>query len=166
MKTRVLVGLVSCVATTASAGGLLLPGAGAISTSRAGASVASVDDGESIVLNPAGLAKSHGTQIQIGISSIDYFLSFARAGDYPLIKQQTTTYAGTPYPTMTNNAQPSLGIPGTGFQPVPLIAIVSDLGGAIPGLHVAAGLYAPNAYPFRNMTDVNGHNWTFNSNYN
>ena len=40
----------------AAAGGLLLPGAGAVSTSRAGAAVASAADGEGLVLNPAGIA--------------------------------------------------------------------------------------------------------------
>ena len=38
----------------------------------------------------------------------------------------------------------------------PMIAVVTDLGGAVPGLHAAAGLYAPNAYPFRDMNTVNG----------
>lgn len=142
------------MAGTASAGGLLLPGAGAISTSRAGASVASVDDGESIALNPAGIAKAHGTQIQIGISAIDYFLSFRRNGDYDPIAEESVSYAGQRYPTMTNDAKPPLGIGS--FQPVPVIAVVSDLGERIPGLHVAAGLYAPNAYPFRDMNTVNG----------
>ena len=47
----------------AEAGGLLLPGSGAISTSRAGAAVASADDGEALALNPAGLAKAKGTTI-------------------------------------------------------------------------------------------------------
>ena len=57
-----------CASGTAAAGGLFLPGSGAVSTSRAGASVASVDDGEAIGLNPAGLAKSKGTVITLGIS--------------------------------------------------------------------------------------------------
>ena len=38
---------------------------GAVSTSRAGAAVASADDGEALVINPAGLAKSTGTTITI-----------------------------------------------------------------------------------------------------
>jgi hypothetical protein len=42
----------------AIAGGLFLPGAGAISTSRAGAGTVSADDGEALVLNPAGIAKA------------------------------------------------------------------------------------------------------------
>ncbi|MGE0401366.1 MAG: hypothetical protein AB7T06_31980, partial [Kofleriaceae bacterium] len=44
----------------ANAGGLFLPGSGATSTSRAGAAVASADDGEALSINPAGLAKSSG----------------------------------------------------------------------------------------------------------
>jgi long-subunit fatty acid transport protein len=45
---------------------------------------------------------------------------------------------------------------------VPVVAITSDLGGVVKGLHVAAGLYAPNAYPFRDMTNVNGKTFVFN----
>jgi hypothetical protein len=32
-------------------------------------------------------------------------------------------------------------------------------------VHAAFGLYAPNAYPFRNMTKVNGKTYTFNSDF-
>ncbi len=143
-----------CWAGTAAAGGLLLPGSGAVSTSRAGASVASVDDGESIGLNPAGIAKAKGTQITLGLAIIDYVLSFQRNGDYDPIPNETTTYAGTRYPVMENNAKPPLGIGP--YQPVPVIAVVSDLGERIPGLHAAFGIYAPNAYPFRDFNTVNG----------
>jgi long-subunit fatty acid transport protein len=154
-------GLVSA-GGVASAGGLLLPGAGAVSTSRAGASTVAADDGEAISLNPAGIAKAKGTTITFGIAAIDYYLAFTRAGNYPNITEESTTYAGTPYPTMTNNAKPPLGFGS--FQPVPLIAIVSDLGGLVPNLHVGFGLYAPNAYPFRDFQTVNGKPWVFNSN--
>ena len=162
MKLGLAIGLL-CVGGAAEAGGLFLPGAGAVSTTRAGAAVASADDGEAIVLNPAGLASAHsGTVITFGISAIDYFMSFKRAGNYPdLSAHESTTYANTPYPTITNDPKPPLGIGS--LQPVPLIAVVSDLGGMVPGLHVAVGLYAPNAYPFRDMTNVNGHPWVFNS---
>ncbi|MCX5743802.1 MAG: outer membrane protein transport protein [Proteobacteria bacterium] len=51
---------------------------------------------------------------------------------------------------MVNNPKPPLGIGK--MQPVPVIAVISDLGGAVKGLHVAAGIYAPNAYPFRDMS--------------
>ena len=155
MKLLVAAGLVS-MAGTATAGGLLLPGAGAISTSRAGAAVASTDDGESLALNPAGLASAgSGTFVQLGISAIDYFMSFKRNGAYDQISGDALPYEGQRYPGVTNNASPPLGIGST--QPVPVIAIVSDLGGKVPGLHAAFGLYAPNAYPFRDMNTVNGH---------
>jgi long-subunit fatty acid transport protein len=162
MKLGLAIGLLA-VGGAAEAGGLFLPGAGAVSTSRAGASVVATDNGESISLNPAGAAKAgEGTQITIGIAAIDYFLSFKRSGNYPdLSAHESTTYANTPYPTMTNDANAGFGLGG--WVPVPVIAIISDLGGAMPGLHVGAGLYAPNAYPFRDLTKVNGRTWTFNS---
>ncbi|HEY6036025.1 MAG TPA: hypothetical protein VIV58_17235, partial [Kofleriaceae bacterium] len=138
----------------ASAGGLFLPGAGVISTSRAGAAVASADDAEAIALNPAGIAKTTGTKITIGIAAIDYLMSFQRSGTYDPIKEEATSYAGTPYPKMTNDAKPPLGIGA--FQPVPVIGVVSDLNNKIPHLHAGFGIYAPNAYPFRNMNNVNG----------
>src|SRR5512140_3251449 len=98
-----------CISGTAAAGGLLLPGAGAVSSARAGASVASVDDGESIALNPAGIAKSEGTFIQLGVAAIDYFMSFQRNGNYDPIAEESVSYAGMRYPTMTNDAKPPLG---------------------------------------------------------
>ena len=154
MKLLVATGVV-CMAGAASAGGLLLPGAGAISTARAGASVAATDDGEALAINPAGLAQAQpGTYIQIGISAIDYFMSFRRNGTYDPIAEEALPYEGSRYPTVTNNPNPPLGIGS--FQPVPLIAVVSDLGGAVPNLEMAFGLYAPNAYPFRDMNTVNG----------
>jgi long-subunit fatty acid transport protein len=139
----------------AAAGGLFLPGAGAISTSRAGASVAATDDGEALALNPAGLASAgSGTFVQLGISAIDYFMSFHRNGNYDAVSEEAFPYEGMRYPTVTNDAKPPLGIGS--YQPVPLIAVVTDLGGRVPGLHAAVGLYAPNAYPFREMNTVNG----------
>lgn len=154
MKLLVATGVV-CLAGAASAGGLLLPGAGAISTSRAGASVAATDDGEALALNPAGLAQAaSGTFIQIGISAIDYFMSFRRNGTYDPIAEEALPYEGTRYPTVTNNPSPPLGFGS--WQPVPMIAVVTDFGGAVPNLTAAFGLYAPNAYPFRDMNTVNG----------
>jgi len=34
---------------------------------------------------------------------------------------------------------------------VPVFTVASDLGGVVPGLHAAIGIFAPNAYPFRDM---------------
>jgi long-subunit fatty acid transport protein len=148
-----------CVSGTAGAGGLLLPGAGVVSTSRAGAAIASADDAEAITLNPAGIAKSHGTVITLGADFINYAMTFQRAGSYDPVSQESVSYAGQPFPKMTNASKPPLGIGS--YQPVPLIGIVSDLNGVIPKLHVGFSVYAPNAYPFRDMNNVNGKPYFF-----
>lgn len=147
-----LIGL--CISSTASAGGLLLPGAGAISTARAGASVASAEDGEALSLNPSGMARGHGTRVQIGAAIINYFMTFQRNGTYDALDNDAQPYEGQAYPIVEQDAQPKLGIGR--YQPVPVIAVVTDLGGAVPNLNVGAGLYAPNSYPFRRMNNVGG----------
>jgi long-subunit fatty acid transport protein len=152
------------LATPAAAGGLFLPGSGAISTSRAGAAVASADDGEALSLNPAGLAKTTGTTITVSAAIISYSMEFTRTGTYDPIAEEDPAYEGQAFPTVKNQAKPPLGIGS--FQPVPVIAVVSDLGGAVKGLRVAAGLYAPNAYPFRNMNNTNGNEYVFNGDFN
>ncbi|MBX3159821.1 MAG: outer membrane protein transport protein [Deltaproteobacteria bacterium] len=156
MKLRELVLPTSLLAVIAAghdarAGGLFLPGSGAISTARAGAAVASTDDGEALSINPAGLAKSSGTSITLSAAIISYSMQFTRRGTYDDLPMEDQPWEGTPYPTVTNNPRPSLGIGS--FQPVPVFAVVSDLGKRVKGLTVAAGVYAPNAYPFRDMTN-------------
>ncbi|MBA3821306.1 MAG: outer membrane protein transport protein [Deltaproteobacteria bacterium] len=143
----------------ASAGGLFLPGSGAISTARAGAAVASTDDGEALGINPAGLAKTRGTTITISAAIISYALEFTRSGTYDDLAGVARPFEGQAYAPVKNDPSPPLGIGS--FQPVPVVAIVSDLGGRVAGLHVAAGLYAPNAYPFRDMTG----GYTFNGDF-
>lgn len=149
---HVVIGL--CISSTASAGGLLLPGAGAVSTSRAGASVASAEDGEALSLNPSGMARGKGTRIQIGAAFINYVMTFQRNGTYDDLPNDAQAYEGQPYPIVEQDAEPALGIGR--YQPVPVIAVVSDLGGAVPNLTVGAGIYAPNSYPFRRMNKVGG----------
>jgi long-subunit fatty acid transport protein len=139
----------ACLPQLAAAGGLLLPGSGAVSTSRAGAAVASADDGEALSLNPAGIAKSKGHTITISAAIIQYAMEFQRRGTYDAVALEDYPYAGQPYALEKNDVSPPLGIGS--MQPVPVIAFLTDLGGAVPGLHVGAGLYAPNAYPFRDM---------------
>lgn len=133
----------------AMAGGLLLPGAGAVSTSRAGAAVASADDGEAVVLNPAGIAKADGTTITLSAAMIQYAMEFQRRGTYDAVAGESYPYAGQPFARVKNDASPPLGIGS--IQPVPVVAVLSDLGGRVPGLHLGLGLYAPNAYPFRDL---------------
>jgi long-subunit fatty acid transport protein len=76
-------------------------------------------------------------------------MRFQRNGTYDAVPGQDYTYAGQPFATVQNDAHPPSGIGR--FQPVPVVAVISDLGGVAPGLHVGIGLYAPNAYPFRDM---------------
>jgi long-chain fatty acid transport protein len=125
-----------------------------VSTSRAGTGVASAEGGEALSLNPAGIAKSSGTTITIGAALINYSMSFHRNGTYDTHDLDTEPYEGNRYPVVENDAKPPLGIGS--YQPIPVIAITSDLGGKVPGLTVGAGLAPPNAYPFRDMNNVAG----------
>jgi len=152
--SRALFTAAICVPATATAGGLLLPGVGAQSTARAGAATVAAEDGEALSLNPAGMAKAKGTTITIGFAAIDYSLTFQRNGVYDTNDMEAESYEGQRYPTVENQSKPEIGIGS--YLPVPAIAIVSDLGGAVKGLHVGAGLYTTNAYPDRNMNNVNG----------
>jgi len=136
--------------TAAAAGGLVLPGSGPVSTGRAGASVSSIDDPSAIGINPARLAAvPRGTTIHIGAAMFDYRMKFTRAGTYDDViePERTDPWEGQPYPTVEDESSPAIGLGG--FQAVPVIAVASDLGGAVKGLTVAAGVFAPNAYPVR-----------------
>jgi len=141
--------------STAIAGGLFLPGSGAISTSRAGAAVSSVDDGEALSINPAGLAKTEsGWTVTVSAAIIRYYMEFSRRGTYDtVLESPPDPYTGQPYESIENDPKPPTGIGS--FQPIPVIAVVANLDklGWVPGLSVAAGLYAPNGYPFRDMTN-------------
>jgi long-subunit fatty acid transport protein len=138
-----------CSGSVAHAGGLYLPGSGAVSTSRAGAAVASADNGEALGLNPAGLAKSEGTALTISAAFINYFMTFQRRGTYDAIPDVDLPYEGQRYPLVEDASNPTLAIGG--FQPIPVIAVTTDLGGAVPNLRLAGGIYAPNSYPFRDL---------------
>ncbi|HET9624779.1 MAG TPA: outer membrane protein transport protein [Kofleriaceae bacterium] len=150
MKLSRLLGVlaIASLPRVAAAGGLFLPGSGAVSTSRAGAGVASADDGEAIALNPAGIAKAKGTTITLSAAMLSYAMQFQRRGTYDN-SGEGLPYDGQRYPLEKNDAKPPLGF--ASVQPVPVIAVISDLGGVVPGLHVGLGLYAPNAYPFRDI---------------
>lgn len=155
MKLRgiAIVGGLFVCAQPAGAGGLFVPGSGAISSSRAGAAVASTDDGEALSINPAGLAKTQGVKLTISTTLLQYFMSFSRRGSYdPVANPDGTTrpYNGAPYETVENDPKPPLGIGA--FQPLPVIAVAWDLGGRVPGLAIAGGLYTPSGYPFRDMS--------------
>ncbi|MGE0401364.1 MAG: OmpP1/FadL family transporter [Kofleriaceae bacterium] len=157
MKSGMALGaglFVVCSAGAAHAGGLYLPGAGAISTSRAGAAVASTDSGEALAVNTAGLAKTEGTTITLSAAIIDYAMTFQRRGTYDQIDGIDLPWEGQPYPLVEDNAKPPLGLGS--FQPIPVIAVTTDLGGAVPNLRLAVGMYAPNSYPFRDLCTRQG----------
>ncbi|HEU4731061.1 MAG TPA: outer membrane protein transport protein [Kofleriaceae bacterium] len=139
----------ACLPHLALAGGLLLPGSGAISTARAGAGVASADDGEAISLNPAGIAKSSGNMITLSAAMLSYAMEFQRRGTYDPVAGESYDYAGQPFAAEQNEANPPLGFGSIVI--VPVISFVTDLGDLVPGLHLGLGLYAPNSYPFRDM---------------
>ncbi len=142
-------------ASTATAGGLFTPGSGAISTSRAGAAVASVDDGEALGINPAGLARAKGVKLTISTQLLQYYMSFSRRGTYDAVTtppgDAAPPYVGQGYQTVENDPKPPLGF--AGFQPLPVIAVSWDLGGRVPNLTVGGGLNTPSGYPFRDMTN-------------
>src|SRR5262245_25466902 len=153
MKVRGILCVVclSAIVQPTYAGGLFVPGSGAISTSRAGAAVASVDDGEALGINPAGIAKTEGIKLTIDVTLIQYFMSFSRRGTYDPITLEDRPYEGATYQTVENDPKPPLGIGK--FQPLPVVAVAWDLGGRVPGLSLGAGLYTPSGYPFRDMTN-------------
>ena len=141
-------------AGAAHAGGLILPGSGAVSTSRAGAAVASVWGPDSLGINPAGLASAKGTVVSVSSAFINYDLSFQRAGTYDETVSDdmvTLPWEGLPYPHVEDQSSPPIGF--AGFQAVPVVGVSSDLGGAVPGLTLALGVWAPNAYPTRDIRD-------------
>jgi long-subunit fatty acid transport protein len=134
---------------TAHAGGLYLPGSGPVSVARAGASVASLSDPSAIGVNPAGLAGTKGTVIYLGASLVSFNLTFNRSGVHEDVPSRTDPWEGQPYAPVSDESKPAIGLGE--FQAVPVIAVASDLGGAVKGLTVAAGLYAPTAYPSRSL---------------
>lgn len=144
-----LVVSIGCLGGAAHAGGMYLPGSGAISTSRAGAAVASTENGEAIGLNPAGIAKTTGTTITLSMAIIDYAMTFQRRGTYDDLPNADLAYEGQAYPLVEDDSKAPLGVGG--FQPIPVIAVTTDLGGMVPNLRLAAGIYAPNSYPFRDL---------------
>lgn len=154
LRNNAIISLVLVSSGSATAGGFYVPGQGPISTGRAGAAVASAQDGEAIAINPAGLAATTGTVVQIGIVGLNYAMSFTRAGAYDAIPDEDLAFEGQPYPTITNRSKPRFGIGS--HQPIPTIAVATDLGGTIPGLRLGVAIFAPQSYPFRDMNTVNG----------
>jgi long-subunit fatty acid transport protein len=135
--------------SAAHAGGLFIPGTGPSAQGRAGAFVARADDPSAIYHNPAGLAKTEGTVVMIGSNFVDYDVTFQREGSYEQPTGEDLPYAGQPYPEVSDESSPALGIGS--FQAIPLIAVATDFGRKDLPIRAAIGLYAPNAYPERDF---------------
>ena len=151
LRVTVLGGAVVGAFGTAHAGGMILPGPGAITTTRAGAGVASTDTGEAIAVNPAGLARTEGTTVTVSTAAIDYSMTFRRRGTYDDVPNIDLPYEGQPYPVVEDGSKAKFGVGG--FQPIPVIAVTHAPSFA-PQLRLAFGLSTPNSYPFREMCTV------------
>lgn len=136
--------------TAAHAGGLYVPGLGPIAQSRAGAYVASAEDPSALAVNPAGLANQDGVFLLVGSNFLDYALSFQRRGAYDPVDNIDLPWEGQPYGLVEDESSPPIGIGG--FQAVPMIVVGMDLEKQVPGLHVAVGVFAPSAYPTRDIS--------------
>jgi long-chain fatty acid transport protein len=148
MTTRAfLVAAVVAVPGAASAGGLFVPGYGNQAQPRAGAFVAKADDGSALYYNPAGMAWQKGTSLTVGMNFIDFEQSFTRAGSYETPEQGgNLPWTGDPYEKVENNSTPAVGFGA--FQGIPLIGVVTDLGGKTP-LVFGIGMIADHGYPER-----------------
>lgn len=136
----------------ALAGGLVVPGAGPSAQPRAGAFVARADDASTIGHNPAGLAKIDGTQILVGANFLDYSLTFQRAGAYEISGEpDAPDYEGLPYPEVRDRSKPSIGF--AGFQLLPTVGIVTDLGRPDLPFRVGLGLFTPQGYIARDYAE-------------
>ena len=149
VATAVALATVADGARTARAGGLFVPGLGSQAMGRAGAFVAKADDPSALHHNPAGFARIAGMVVHLGSNLLDYSLSFTRAGAYEDIADADLPWEGQPYPTVENEGRPAIGIGS--MQALPLLAVSSDLKGAVPGLYVGFGVMVPNAYPVRDF---------------
>lgn len=135
--------------SVAHAGGLTLPGFGPVSIGRAGAAVAAIDDPSALAVNPAGLAGLHGTHVHLGLALVDYHLTFDRDGTYDDVQGRTDPWEGQPFAPISDASTPPIGVGP--YQIVPVVAVASDVGRSVKGLTVAAGVFAPTAYPTRSL---------------
>ncbi len=139
-------------APTARAGGILVPGAGPQGQARAGAFVAKSDDPSAMSNNPAGFARVRGTVVGIGVNLVDYDESFLRSGSYEASGEaEALNYEGQPYPEISDQSRPSIGL--AGFQAIPLLVVASDLGRPHWPLRFAFGVFAPQGFPERNFAE-------------
>ncbi len=128
---------------------MVLPGHGAVSTSRAGAWIVGVEGADAVAINPAGLTRQGGTHVSVSAVFVNYHLTFSRRGTYDQTDDAVLPWEGQPFAPVSDESTPREGIGG--FQLVPTIVISSDLGKRIEGLYVGFGFHAPTVYPARQL---------------
>jgi len=135
--------------SAASAGGLFVPGYGPQAQPRAGAFVAKADDASALYYNPAGLAWQKGTSLSLGMNFIDFDQSYQRSGEYETPEDgDPLPWTGQPFEKVDDASTPAVGFGG--FQGIPLIGVVTDLGGRIPlPMVFGIGMIADHGYPER-----------------
>lgn len=139
----------AAVAGRAHAGGIVLPGNGAVSSARAGAWVVGVEGADAVAINPAGLTRRAGTHVSVSAVFANYDLTFSRRGTYDPVDDATLPWEGQPFPPVSDTSTPREGI--AGYQAVPTIVVAGDLSRWIDGLHLGVGFHAPTVYPARRL---------------
>ncbi len=131
----------------AIAGGLFVPGYGSQAQPRAGAFVAKADDASALYYNPAGLAWQKGTSLHLGMNFIDFDQTYQRSGAYETPEDgDALPWTGQPFEEVNDASTPAVGFGG--FQGIPLIGVVTDLGGRTP-LVFGIGMIADHGFPER-----------------
>jgi long-chain fatty acid transport protein len=134
---------------SARAGGLFVPGYGPQAQPRAGAFVAKADDASALYYNPAGLAWQKGTSLSLGMNFIDFQQRYQRSGSYETPEDgDPLPWTGQPFEEVNDASTPAVGFGG--FQGIPLIGVVTDLGGRIPlPMVFGIGMIADHGFPER-----------------
>ena len=110
----IIASLLLCAASTAHANGFVLNDHGAQATGRAGAVVATVDNGSAVAHNPGGLAIEDGTNIYVGASLILASASFTQEGT-DITTDTTSPPAVTPTVYATSRVHELVTV-GLGFH--------------------------------------------------
>jgi long-chain fatty acid transport protein len=151
----VVLGCLLSIPAAAFAGGIFVPGYGARAMGRAGTFVAKADDPSALHYNPAGFAKQTGTVIHLGFNFINLSQEFERAGTYDTTVD-ARPWEGQPFETVEEDSKPAIGFGG--FQGIPLLAVSTDFGLAIP-IRFGLGLFAENGFPERAYKGQDSYNF-------
>lgn len=142
--------LAAFVPSSARAGGHYVPGWGPHAQGRAGAFTAKADDPTALVHNVAGVAKLDGTHVYVGANFLRLSQQFTRLGSYE-DTGEGEDYIGEAYPTVENEADPSIGF--AGFQAIPTIVVTTDFGQPQLPVRWVFGVFAPQGFSSRDYAE-------------